>query len=599
MNWPLTVVILALLGSTLTGAVMSIYAWRKRLMPGMQAFALMSAGLAWWSLTYGLEIILPGLAAKMWMARFEYIGIVTVPYGWVMFALAYSGRDRWVTRTRAVLLAVIPALTVLAISTNEFHHLFYISYELNNNGPLSVLDASYGPAWYVNFAYAYGMLLAGTVILFIRIFTIPNSFWFQQILLILSPVFPWVANLLYVLRISPIPQLDLSPIAFSLSIFILGMDIFHFRLFDITPLARSVVVDNMNISMLVVDYKGRLVDVNPAACRLINITASEALGQPVLKVLDRWPDLLARFARVTDANEEISAVVDGAQYYFRVQISTIYTGTRQPYGRLVMLTDITTAKLAEQALAMAQVRTEFLAKLSHELRTPLNAVLGVAEMLEYGVYDQVTPKQHKALSQIVERTAHLTRLIEDLLQFAQVESKYFSLQEAAFSPSVILQRVESTLGEIARRKGLRLTTELSPDMPPSILGDSTRLVQIALNLVENAVKFTLEGGVRVRIMRSGEAAWAMQVSDTGIGIPLEYHDHIFDAFKQANFTVTRTHPGVGLGLAIVKQLVDAMNGTVTVKSSERGTIFLVTLPLVLAGNDPKPNRAKTSPCKAS
>lgn len=580
MNFQALSIVTVLFISGAVGIVMTVYALRRRSMPGMLAFAVMTAGLAWWSVWYNAEIILPGLLLKIWMTRFEYIGIVWVPFGWALFALAYTGRDKWLTRRWVISLAIIPILTIIFAFTNDFHQLFYTSAVLNNNGPLSIVDASYGAAWYLNFVYAYLMMLTGTVALLVGVFTFPRAYWFQQALLVLSPLVPWISNALYILRISPIPQLDLSPIAFTFSATILAADIFRFRLFDITPVARSAVVDQMNIAMLVVDNQNRVVDINPAACKLLKCQSSEVLAQPVQIILQNWNTFVERFLKVNEANEEISIQTDLMVYHYRIQISPIINRGRIITGRMIMLTDITKDKLAEKALAMSQVRTEFLAKVSHELRTPLNGVMGIVEMLQYGVYGEVNEKQGDALNRIIERVKYLNQLVNDLLQHTKFDTGKFNLEIKAFKPEILLQSVREAFETTADHKGLTFRTELSSDVPPILLGDMLRLFQILSNLIENAIKFTKSGEVNVRFLAPDAYHWAMQVSDTGIGIPEEHHQHIFDAFQQANFSITRNFSGVGLGLAIVKQLVDAMQGTINVHSNPaNGSTFLIIFPL--------------------
>lgn len=575
----MTVLIMLISGSM--AAAMTAYAFNRRHLPGMTAFALMTAGLAWWAVWYAAEISLPGLTVKLWMARIEYIGIVWVPLGWMLFALSYSGRDKWLTRDRVVLLSIIPLVTILSSFTGDLHNLFYTSIALNNNGPLSVLDASYGPIWYLYFVYAYLLMLSGTVALLSGIFAYPRAYWFQQALLVLSPLVPWISNALYILRISPVPQLDLSPIAFTVSAAILSADIFRFGLFDITPVARAAVVDQMNVAMLVLDNQGRLVDINPAACQLLKCRPEDVLTQPIQTALKDWPELSEQALQKQDANEEIALQTESLTSYYRMQINPIMTRNRTTTGRVVLLTDITKDKVAEKALAMAQVRTEFLAKVSHELRTPLNGIMGIVEMLQYGVYGQVTSRQQESLGKIIERVKYLNQLVNDLLQHTKLETGKFNLEMKEFKPGILLQSIREAFEAAATRKGLKLRTQLAENVPGLLTGDMVRLFQIVSNLVDNAIKFTQEGEVQVSILIPDPQHWSVEVKDTGLGIPEEHHQHIFDAFQQANFSITRNFSGVGLGLAIVKQLTEAMGGTVSLRSNpSQGSIFLVEFPIV-------------------
>ena len=184
---------------------------------------------------------------------------------------------------------------------------------------------------------------------------------------------------------------------------------------------------------------------------------------------------------------------------------------------------------------------------------------------------------------------HLNHLIKDLLEYTHRETGNFALQNKEFSPVKLLESVQEIFGVLARDKGLSLKTEVLPGIFPTMLGDSTRLLQILLNLTENAIKFTEVGEVVVRFQKVDSEHWALEVSDTGIGIPDELQKHIFEAFQQANYSITRDKEGVGLGLSIVKQLVDGMGGTIQIKQVDQGgTTFLIVLPLLKSdakGND--------------
>jgi signal transduction histidine kinase len=168
-----------------------------------------------------------------------------------------------------------------------------------------------------------------------------------------------------------------------------------------------------------------------------------------------------------------------------------------------------------------------------------------------------------------------------LLDQAQIESGQVVLKTAPFAPTDLLDMVLSTTGPLARIKELELTYEIAPDMPPILYGDLYWLCQILVNLVSNAVKFTAQGTVNIRLYLAEATQWAMQVSDTGPGIPTEAQAYIFDTFRQVDGTSTRSHTGAGLGLSIVKQLTILMGGHITLTSQVgAGSTFTICLPLV-------------------
>ena len=261
------------------------------------------------------------------------------------------------------------------------------------------------------------------------------------------------------------------------------------------------------------------------------------------------------------------------------------SGSILVYG---VVSDITERKQVEealrfardQALAASRLKSQILAKVSHELRTPLTAILGFAEMLEFGIYGQLTPEQRLPTSEIIDSTKYLNILVSELLDQAQLDTGRLKLNVKTFDPTAIVQDTNQKMKVLAQGKGLELTTDVAADAPIEVCGDPDRVRQIAVNLVSNGIKFTQHGKVHMRLYRPDAAHWALDVSDTGPGIPVEARPTIFEAFHQVDGSITRQHKGYGLGLSIVKQLTTLMGGRVKLKSKVgHGSTFTVMLPL--------------------
>ncbi len=229
-----------------------------------------------------------------------------------------------------------------------------------------------------------------------------------------------------------------------------------------------------------------------------------------------------------------------------------------------------------------KLKSTFVAIVSHELRTPLNAILGYAEMFREAVYGPMNDKQVNMAERIMKNTQRLLGLINDLLDQAQMEAGKLTIQMAPVRPAELLDTLHSVMDQSAHDKNLKLTSEIDDRLPEVLNGDGARLQQILLNLVNNGIKFTEHGAIHVKLFCPLENKWAIQVSDTGAGIPESELPYIFDTFRQVEGTATRVHGGFGLGLSIVKQLVNLMNGEVNVRSQMgTGSVFTVTLPLVI------------------
>lgn len=234
----------------------------------------------------------------------------------------------------------------------------------------------------------------------------------------------------------------------------------------------------------------------------------------------------------------------------------------------------------ERAVEADRLKSQLLTSVSHELRTPLNAIRGYAQLLNEEAYGSITPEQQTTFQRILINTTQLQGMVNNLLDRAQIEQGKLSLQKSQFAPADLIETTHSALNILAKTKGLELTSEITPDVPATLTGDMLRLQQILFNLTSNALKFTESGTVQARIFLPDASHWALQVIDTGIGIPSEAQADVFKSFWQVDSSATRQYRGSGLGLSIVKQLAELMDGGVTLTSRPgTGSTFTVIFPM--------------------
>lgn len=247
-------------------------------------------------------------------------------------------------------------------------------------------------------------------------------------------------------------------------------------------------------------------------------------------------------------------------------------------GTVIVFQDITERKRVEEALRQSQqLKTEFIQNVSHELRTPLAIARGYAELLEDGTLGQLLPKQQEPISIIVRRLRMLSELVSDITAILEAETRDLQ-QEPVDLTDLVLKAVDH-FQVIARQQGLILTTKVAPDLPP-VLGDAMCLYRVLDNLLGNALKFTPVGGCITVCLRQSRESLVLEVADTGIGIPPDRQERIFERFYQVNGSSRRRYGGVGLGLALVKEIVETHDGEISVESEVgRGSIFTVTLPI--------------------
>jgi signal transduction histidine kinase len=232
----------------------------------------------------------------------------------------------------------------------------------------------------------------------------------------------------------------------------------------------------------------------------------------------------------------------------------------------------------QEADAANRAKSQFLANMSHELRTPLNAVTGYTDIMLTGMVGDFTENQRELLTYIQSNGKRLLYLINDILDLSKIESGKVEVFLTLSSPRKVVSEVVDSMQSLAQKKNVFLKTVCDDDVPEAVLCDVPKVQQIVTNLVGNALKFTDQGGVSVEIGADGNF-WQLRVRDTGIGMPDDAAEYIFEKFRQVDNEKTRTERGTGLGLAIVKSLIDRLGGTVKVQSKLGvGTVFIVSLP---------------------
>jgi PAS domain S-box-containing protein len=364
------------------------------------------------------------------------------------------------------------------------------------------------------------------------------------------------------------------------------------RLRDQQFYTRSLIESNID-ALMTTDPSGIITDVNKQMEALTGCTRDELIGAP-FKSYFTDPEraeaaikLVLREKKVTDY-ELTARALDGKKTVVSYNATTFYDRGRTLQGVFAAARDVTERKRVEAELQQAKsaaesasrTKSDFLASMSHEIRTPMNAIMGIADLL---AKTHLSPEQDKYV-QIFRRAGdNLLNLINDILDLSKVEASQLELEQTGFSLTELLEKVMEMVAVKANEKGLALVCEIAPGTPTDLIGDPTRLCQVLLNLVGNAIKFTESGKVSVGVKPDQNSAvptsLRFTVSDTGIGIPAEKLGQVFERFTQADSSTTRRFGGSGLGLTISKRLVELMGGNIGAESEVgKGSVFSFAVP---------------------
>src|SRR5438094_1905784 len=347
------------------------------------------------------------------------------------------------------------------------------------------------------------------------------------------------------------------------------------------------------VAIAVLDNQRTVRSVNPAFVTLFGYSATEVTGASIDGLI--VPESLRSESSDLEARARAGEIVrveverrrkDGR--HIQVRLSAAAVKAAAEGGLVALYEDISDRKAAEQAMRaarelaerVARARSAFLANMSHEIRTPMNAVLGFVELV---LDTDLQVEQRRALELVRSSSEALLTILNDILDYSKIEAEHLELESIPFDLPKVAHATATLLAVRAREKHLELTVDVPPDVPHLVRGDPTRLRQVLMNLIGNAIKFTEEGEVDVSATVAGHhgdrTSVRFRVRDTGIGISEQQRATIFDEFTQADASMTRRYGGTGLGLAIARRLVALMGGELTVtREVGRGSEFSFTLP---------------------
>ncbi|MEM9775301.1 MAG: ATP-binding protein [Chloroflexota bacterium] len=347
---------------------------------------------------------------------------------------------------------------------------------------------------------------------------------------------------------------------------------------------RSI-LDSVVDGIVVFNDAGHILSMNKAAENMFQVSLDEVVFIPFYRFFceENEQDCIELFSK-SGQLEVMGKRKDGSKFPADLAVSIGDQSQDSPH--ISIIRDITQRKAAQEAMLNAKnaaedanrAKSEFLANMSHEIRTPLNAIIGLASLMRD---THLNLEQQDFIETIHSSGDSLLTIINDILDFSKVEAGQLELEHEPFSIRSVVENAVDLLGAKAADKGIRLLNVAEANVPQLITGDVTRVRQILVNLIGNAVKFTKEGFVKITVKAIQEPTANLiqySIQDTGIGIPADRIDQLFQSFSQVDSSTTRKYGGTGLGLAISKQLVELMGGRIWVESeTAKGSTFHFTM----------------------
>jgi PAS domain S-box-containing protein len=348
--------------------LLAFFAWRMRPARGATVAILLMASTGTWALGYLLGFFNTELVWKLVMLRIEYLGVMGTVFFFALFALVYSHYEKWVDRVTIALLAAIPVICYLLLLTTGLHDFFYRTYSLTTHEGLIVTEKVYGPAFWVFTGYSYVVVFLGALILILAMVRFPVQYRGQIATLVPAVLLPVVSNALYVSGNNPLVPYDPSSLSFTIAGILVAVSMGSYRLLDSVPIAHDLVVRTIKSGVFVIDTKGQILEMNPAAESMLGCSRNDALGKTVQEVFSEHRELLQHFRGVMEIETEI-AIGDAS---YELEVTPLRDRRGSASGRVIMLHDITQRKETESALWASHNQMIALRRMESELSRKLS-----------------------------------------------------------------------------------------------------------------------------------------------------------------------------------------------------------------------------------
>jgi len=489
MNWVLTSAGGILFSVTAMALVVSWFVWNRRAFVGGSLLFLLLMGVAGYALVAGLEATFVALRWKILWSTLEYIGSGSVATLFLMFAARYSGYDRWMHGWLRVAVWSVPSAAFVLVATNALHHLVWHGFLPGPAGSNAVIYI-HGPGFYAIIAALYTYVLVACALLLRSVARPVVIRYRQSAMLLLGTLFPLAGGILYAFGVSPIEGLNLIPISFFFTVIVFFVGIGPFRVFDLVPVARDTLVEGMPDAVLVLDTKWRIIDLNPAARRLLDLDSS-VIGRSIEEIPAVW-DRIRGYCHGGDGGRVEFALTEPPLCYIDVRVSPLSRPDRQPSGYLIMIHDITKRHVAEAELQRANERFESQIEEIEALQVELRKQ-AISDALT-GLFNR--RRLDEALPRELKRAQHdggiLSVILFDIDHFKQVNDRYgHETGDRLLQALAHLLRERTRPGDIACRYGGDEFLLVLPDTPLDAAAARANEIRVAFSRLSPRV---LPGG---------------------------------------------------------------------------------------------------------
>jgi signal transduction histidine kinase len=560
--------------------------FRNRQFHGFHFFVLTFVSVAHYNLFYGLEISCKELEKVIQIYKIEFFGIAYLSTFYLLFALQFTGFYRKIRIEHIIILMSIPTVSIFFNLTNEQHNYMYSNARMVETDPFYYITFEPGFWYRIQQIYDFLIMIFCFIIFGFKWKTSPKIFKKQISILALSLTIPFLFFFAPIFDILPY-GLDLIPFASTLTLLFMYIGLSKYLLFDIVPIARGSVFEQIEDAIFIVDLEKRIIDINQSLILLFPWIENK-ISFDSLELFSNYKEIQEAILNNESNFSSFIKIIDKKSVrFFKIESNNLKNSDKnQILGRIIIIRDITDIKIAElKILEQNQLliksnseKVQFFSILAHDLRSPFSGLVGLSKLMLEDFEDMEKEEIKSMIHTFNKTTTNLFELVDGLLAWSMLQSEGNELEVTELNFYDIFKISLKNLESSINNKKLTINFDMEENL--NIVANSHMIASIIRNLLQNAIKFSPRNSTIYASAKISDSKIIFTVRDEGIGIPEHYIPNLFQLHVKTNQLGTEGERSIGLGLPLVKEFVDKHRGTISVTSQiDNGAIFTVMLPI--------------------
>lgn len=555
--WPL-------FASAFISLSLGIYALLSQRVKGTASFILSMFVVTIWSFCNALEMASIDFATKLFWANMQYFAYCYSPVTLLVMCMQFTGYDKLVHNRKVLWIAVVPTIIILLVWTDGLHGLIRYDMHMNYSGLFPVIDKKYGPAFYIHALYSHLLNILAWILLIKAVFFKNTVYRKQAIALLIGLSLIVIPNILYIIGFSPVERFDITPLFFGPAGMIIAWGIFRYKLFDVVPVARAAVIENMDAGVMVLDLLDRVLDINPALRRIVNYSVPKAPAGGIEEVCARIPELVKACTDRSITHSEFTMDNDGVIKVYEAFLSPLTDHKGILIGRLAVIYDITQKKQEQQIIIKQQWKqavTEERERLARDLHDDLGQVLGFINLQAQGIRQELINADIDLVSNKLDKLVNVSQAAHN-----DIREYIHNVRDTAAMEKDFLTGLTKDITNFEEQSGINAKLDIpigftGEELKPNIRINMLNIIKEALN---NIMKHAEANNVKI-IFSIAQEQLCVTVEDDGKG---------FDMRSGINDTESK------FGLKIMRERASEMDAQIDIQSIlGEGSSITVIVPI--------------------